>query len=108
MAEQEFVIVLTTWPADGEVKDVGRKLVFEQLAACVNVMPLMFSIYRWQGSVEEASEHQLLIKTTRACLSALEARLQELHPYDVPEFLVLSVSAGSDAYLQWIRESIQT
>jgi len=108
MAEQEFVIVLTTWPADGEVKDVGRKLVLEQLAACVNVMPPMFSIYRWQGRVEEAPEHQLLIKTPRACLGALQSRLQELHPYEVPEFLVLGVSDGSEAYLRWIRESVGT
>jgi periplasmic divalent cation tolerance protein len=109
MPETEYVVVLTTWPAtDSEVDAVARRLVSEQLAACVNVLPEMRSIYRWQGSVEEAAERQLLIKTTRSCLGALRARIHELHPYDVPEFLVLAVADGGDTYLNWIRESVHS
>ena len=109
MAEQEFVLVLTTWPSgEGDVDAFARRLVHDQLAACVNVLPAMLSIYRWQGSVEEATERQLLIKTTRACLGALRARVHELHPYDVPEFLVLGIVDGGDTYLNWIRESVHT
>jgi periplasmic divalent cation tolerance protein len=103
---EEFVVVLTTWPADRDVDAFARTLVTEQLAACVNVLPEMVSIYQWKGDVEQASERQVVIKTARARLDALRARLHELHPYDVPEFLVLTVGEGSDAYLRWIAESV--
>ena len=63
------------------------------------------SIYRWNGKVEQDAEQQLVIKTTIACLEALEARVKALHPYDVPEFLVLRPAGGSDAYLAWVRDS---
>ena len=106
MAEQEFVVALTTWPADRDVDGFARRLVHDQLAACVNVLAPMTSIYRWQGNVEEATERQVIIKTTRSSLGALRARVHELHPYDLPEFLVLSVSDGGDAYLDWIRQSV--
>ena len=105
MAEQEFVLVLTTWP-NGDADAFARRLVHDQLAACVNVLAPMMSIYRWQGNVEETTERQVLIKTTRACLGALRARVDELHPYDVPEFLVLPIVDGGDTYLNWIRESV--
>lgn len=105
MSQTEFVLVLTTWPG-GDADAFARRLVQEQLAACVNLLPPMVSIYRWQGSVEEATELQVLIKTTRACLGALRARVHELHPYDVPEFLVLPIADGGDTYLNWIRESV--
>ena len=84
---------------------LARRLVEEHLAACVNVLPPMDSIYRWEGKVEEASERQLIIKTTVTRVEALKRRLSDLHPYDVPELLVLSVSDGSDAYLRWLSES---
>ena len=105
MAEQEFVLVLTTWP-NGDAAAFARRLVHDQLAACVNVLAPMMSIYRWQGTVEETTERQVLIKTTRARLGALRARVDELHPYDVPEFLVLPIVDGGDTYLNWIRESV--
>jgi periplasmic divalent cation tolerance protein len=78
--------------------------VGERLAACVNVHAPMTSIYRWEGKVEEAQEHQLTIKTTASRTADVIARIQELHPYDVPEILVLPVADGGDAYLRWIRE----
>ena len=100
------VIVLTTLAADADAHALARALVAERLAACVNVLPVMLSVYRWQGQVEEAREQQLVIKTAPDRVPALAARLRELHPYEVPEFLVLPVSEGSDAYLRWIRDSV--
>ena len=102
----KLVLVLTTLGADADAAALARTLVNEQLAACVNVLPAMRSVYRWQGNVEEAPEWQVVIKTTRTRLDALRSRLHGLHPYDVPEFLVLAVREGSDAYLRWISESV--
>jgi periplasmic divalent cation tolerance protein len=102
------VIVLTTFGADADGPALARSLVEERLAACVNVLPQMTSVYRWKGSVEEDREQQLLMKTTRERLPALEARLRALHPYEVPELLVLDVASGSAAYLAWLRESVST
>jgi periplasmic divalent cation tolerance protein len=99
------VLVLTTWPADRDAADVARTLVEERLAACVAVGAPLQSIYRWQGAVEQAEERPLTIKTTDGRLAALEARLTALHPYDVPEFLVVPVTGGSAAYLSWMAES---
>jgi len=102
----KLILVLTTLGADADAAALARTLVDERLAACVNVLPVMTSIYRWQGRVEEAREQQLLMKTAAGRVAALAARLRELHPYEVPEFLVLRVSEGSDAYLRWIRDSV--
>ena len=101
----DAVVVLTTIGADADAAALAQTLVEERLAACVNVLPPMTSIYRWQGQVETGSERQLVIKTTTARLPSLEARLRALHPYEVPEFLVLRVAGGSDAYLAWLRGS---
>ena len=102
----ELVVVLTTLPGDADVAAFARALVDERLAACVNALPLMQSTYRWKGSVETAAERQLLIKTRAAGVAALEQRVRELHPYDVPEFLVIAVDSGSAAYLTWLSESV--
>jgi periplasmic divalent cation tolerance protein len=101
----DYVIALTTLPADADVNTLARTLVEERLAACVNVLPEMTSVYRWQGRVEKDTERQLIVKTTRARITVLWERLRELHPYDVPEFLVLPVLHGNDAYLKWVKES---
>ena len=107
MSESTFVFVLTTLPPDSEPRSFARTLVQERLAACVNVLPVMQSVYRWQGNVEEESEHQIVIKTTRSRLVALWERVQALHPYDVPEFLVLPIVDGNDVYLRWIADSTE-
>ena len=86
---------------------IAEALVGERLAACVNVLGSMRSTYRWQGAVEQADERQLVIKTTTSRVAALEARLREMHPYEVPELLVLPVTGGSEDYLRWVRESAQ-
>ncbi|MGH9384060.1 MAG: divalent-cation tolerance protein CutA [Vicinamibacterales bacterium] len=107
MEMAEFAVVLTTLPLDSDAGALAESLVGERLAACVNILPPMESIYRWKGGVEKGSERQLVIKTTANRVAALQQRLRELHPYDVPEMLVLPVSTGSDAYLAWLRESCE-
>ena len=105
MPSDQFVIVLTTLPVEGDVETLAAQLVDERLAACVNILPAMRSVYRWKNAVERADERQLVIKTSRARVTALEARLRALHPYDVPEFVVLPVDSGSADYLSWLAEN---
>jgi periplasmic divalent cation tolerance protein len=100
------VIVLTTIGEAADATALGRRLVDERLAACVNILPVMTSIYRWKGAIEEDRERQLIIKTTSARVEKLRARLHELHPYEVPEFIVIAVEEGADAYLDWVGESV--
>lgn len=100
----EYVLVLTTLPADADGEAFGRSLVDERLAACVNLLPLMDSVYRWEGNIEYETERQIVIKTSRERVPALWDRVRELHPYEVPEFLVLSIIDGNEAYLRWVGE----
>lgn len=101
-----MVLVWTTFPADGDADGFARTLVAERLAACVSVLPPMQSTYRWAGQIETATERQLLIKTKAAQVAALETRVAELHPYEVPEFIVLAIDAAAPAYLAWLDESV--
>ncbi len=103
--ENDCVVVWTTVSSTADARGLASTLVAERLAACVNILPEMESVYRWNGQVEVERERQVIIKTTASRVSGLRARLRELHDYEVPEFLVLPVAAGSDAYLNWIRES---
>jgi periplasmic divalent cation tolerance protein len=102
----EVVLVLSTAPDDGSAETLARTLVDERLAACVNVHAPMVSIYRWKGAVERDRERQLVIKTTRGTLPALEKRLRELHPYELPEFIVVAASGGSQNYLDWVAQEV--
>jgi len=101
----DFVIVLTTLPVEGDAEKLAAQLVEERLAACVNILPAMQSVYRWKNAVERAGERQLVIKTTRARVTNLEDRLRQLHPYDIPEFIVLPIDSGSAAYLSWLSDN---
>jgi periplasmic divalent cation tolerance protein len=101
----DYVIVLTTLPADADGSAIAEALVEARVAACVNLLPVMESVYRWQETIERDSERQMVIKTSRPKVGALWERLRELHPYEVPEFVVLPIVDGSEAYLQWIGES---
>ena len=103
----QLVLVLTTLGADADAVGLARTLVEDRLAACVNVLPAMTSIYRWKGGVEQDREQQLVIKTTPEKVPALEARLRDLHPYELPEFVVLN-AAASAAYAEWVTESTHT
>lgn len=97
-------VVLTTCPDPATADRIARTLVQERLAACGNVVPGVTSIYRWEGRIETAGECLLILKTRAERLAALAARLDEIHPYDVPEVLALPVEAGATAYLRWVRE----
>ena len=101
----DYVVVMTTLPADADSVAFARSLVEERLAACVNLLPPMESVYRWEGRVERESERQLVMKTSRDRVLALWDRVRELHPYEIPEFLVLPVIDGNDAYLRWVGEN---
>jgi periplasmic divalent cation tolerance protein len=103
----DIAVVLTTVAADERAEQVARQLVEDRLAACVNLYPPMVSVYRWKGSVERDAERQMVIKTTRDRLDALEVRLRELHSYELPEFVVVAVESGSEAYLSWVREQVR-
>jgi len=105
------VLVFSTAPAaagDDSAERIARTLIDEQRAACVIVHAPMVSIYRWKGAVERDSERQLVIKTTRAALPALEKRLRELHPYELPELIVVSAAGGSEKYLEWVAQGTRT
>jgi periplasmic divalent cation tolerance protein len=103
----DFVLVLTTLGAGADAAAFARVLVEERLAACVNLLPEMRSIYRWQGRVHDEPERQVLIKTSAARLDALRRRIGELHSYDVPELIVLRIADGGEAYLRWVAESVE-
>lgn len=106
MESSDAVLVLTTLPGSADTEAFGRALVDERLAACVSVLDGIRSVYRWEGDVVCDTERQVLIKTTAARVSALGERFRSLHPYTVPEFLVLPVADGGAAYLAWVRQSV--
>jgi periplasmic divalent cation tolerance protein len=96
------VVVLSTAGSAEEAERIATALVEERLAGCVNLVAPITSIYRWQGAIERGSEVLLLIKTRRAAATKLVARLRALHSYDVPEAIVLPITAGSRDYLRWL------
>ena len=104
----DCVLVLTTVPDDERGDALARTLVDDRLAACVNLYRPMESIYRWKGQVECDTERQLVIKTTRDRLSAIEARLHELHSYELPEFIIVSIDEGSAAYMKWVIDQTRS
>ncbi len=105
MDEPEAVVILITFPTDGDVTAFARALVGDGAAACVTVLPEAESVYRWEGAIEQARERQLIVKTTRDRVDLLRRRVGDLHPYDTPEFLVLRVAGGEERYLAWIRDA---
>ena len=100
-------IVLTTASTREEAAKIARALVERRLAACVNVLGPIESVYRWKGAVESAQEWLLLAKTTVAAVDQVRAAIQDLHCYELPECIVLPIESGSDEYLAWIGENIQ-
>ena len=100
-------VVLVTCSTAAEARRIARAVVEAKLAACVNIFPsAVQSIYRWKGKVESARERLLLIKTSRKRLAKLQAAVERMHSYDVPEFIVLPIAAGSPAYLDWLEECL--
>ncbi|MCX6539747.1 MAG: divalent-cation tolerance protein CutA [Acidobacteria bacterium] len=106
MEPSDVVIVLTTLPDGTDAGAFARTLVDEHLAACVSASGEMRSVYRWEGGVTEDVERQVIIKTTASRVQDLQARLTSLHPYSVPEFIVLTATDGSADYLAWVRHSV--
>jgi len=99
-------IVLTTCGNDADASRIARALIERRLAACVNILPGVRSLYHWQGKVEEDAELLLVIKTTEAALEPLKTAVAEVHPYDVPELVVLAIEGGAASYLNWIAENV--
>jgi len=96
-------VILCTVPTEEHARQIARTLVEEHLAACVSIVPGLRSIYRWEGNICDDAELLLLIKTRREAFSRLLRRLQELHPYKVPEVIALATAAISPAYLGWLQ-----
>jgi len=101
---REFIVVFVTAGSAAEGDRLAHALVEERLAACVNRLPSVQSIYRWEGKVEQSAEELLVIKTRKALFRTLEKRVRELHSYTVPEIIALSIFAGSEPYLKWLSE----
>jgi len=102
----EPLIVITTLPLSHDARNLARALVDARLAACVNIVDAVHSVYRWKDSVENEDERLLVIKSSRGRLSELEEMLKSLHPYETPEFVVISVDQLSDDYGAWLFSSI--
>jgi periplasmic divalent cation tolerance protein len=102
----ELVLALTTVPGDFDSTSLAQDLVGAGLAACVNIVPAIKSIYTWEGVPQVDQEQQLFIKTTAEQVDALWEVLRSRHPYDVPEFLVIPVVDGSEDYLRWVERSV--
>ena len=105
MTGGEFVVVLVTTATADEAAHIAQTLVEERLAACVNVLGPIRSLFRWAGKVDDATEHLLLAKARAADFALVEQRVRALHSYEVPEVIALPVSAGSAPYLAWLADS---
>ncbi len=101
-------LIYCTCPNADVAARIARHLVSERLAACVNILPGVCSVYQWQGEIETAEEHLLLIKSPQAGYVAIEAAIKALHPYEIPEIIAVSIENGSADYLQWIDSCLST
>ena len=102
----DFQIVLSTCGDRETAERIAHRLVEQRLAACVNILPGVQSVYRWQGAVESESEVLMLIKTKASLIQEVQSTIASLHSYEVPEFLVLPISGGSDSYMAWLEASL--
>ena len=102
---ERAVLVYTTWPSIVEAERAGRAIVEKRLAACVNIIPGVVSLYWWKGALERDAESTLLIKTRVDLVSDLTAAIRAAHPYEVPEVIALPVTAGSAPYPAWLADS---
>jgi periplasmic divalent cation tolerance protein len=105
--DPDFLLLRCTCPTREAASAIATALIEERLAACVNQLPGVKSLYRWEGRVEDDDELMLLIKTTASQYPAVEAMIRSLHPYEVPEIIGIPLTIGSDAYFDWIRNSVR-
>jgi periplasmic divalent cation tolerance protein len=103
----KVVVALSTCPDETTAQSIAAALVQERLATCVNRLPGVVSTYFWDGRLQDESEILLIIKTSAARVIELQQRLKELHPYELPELIVLPVIGGNEGYLQWVREGVE-
>lgn len=101
------LLVVTTAGSEAEANQIAQTLVERRLAACVNIIPRIQSVYRWRDKVERSEEFLLFIKTKRALAGELQAAIRELHSYELPEHVSLSIDEGSKEYLAWLDESVR-
>ena len=106
MSDAGVRVVLVTAPDTATAEALAEKLVEERLAACGNVVPGLTSIFRWDGAVQREEEALLMLKSTLGQVEVLTGRIVELHPYDVPEVLVIPVESGNSAYLEWVAANV--
>ncbi|MDX2504968.1 MAG: divalent-cation tolerance protein CutA [Gammaproteobacteria bacterium] len=102
----QYQLVLCTCPDEEAAINIAENIVAQRLAACVNVLPAVYSVYHWQDNVESAKENMILIKTTQEKYSSLEKVITSLHPYEVPEIIAININSGLPEYLKWIESSI--
>lgn len=100
------ILILTTTESDAQARKIAEALVEQRLAACVNILPRIQSVYRWKGAVETAEEHLLIIKTSNALAEQVRAAIKEMHSYELPEIIAIGIDSGSQEYLQWLSDSI--
>ena len=103
--ELRFMVVLATVPSESVGRDIARDVVAKRLAACVNIVPGVVSVYEWEGRMEESGEVLLIMKTTEDRMDALIRGIKELHPYEVPEIIALPIDSGFEPYLKWVRSN---
>jgi periplasmic divalent cation tolerance protein len=101
-------LIYCTCPDLETAERIAEHLVRQQLAACVNILPGLRSIYVWQGEIESAQEHLLLIKSPQTQYAAIEAAIKMLHPYQLPEIIAVAIERGSTEYLKWIDSCLPT
>jgi len=108
MKHREFFLILSTCGSTADAERIGHALVDESLAACVNVVPGLRSIYRWDDAIQSDEEVLMIVKTTAARLEAARERLVALHPYELPEVVALPVADGHHPYLAWVATATRT
>jgi periplasmic divalent cation tolerance protein len=107
MINQNEIVVFITAPNEDEAAGIAKALVESKLAACVNIIKGIRSIYRWHGNLKDDSEVLMIVKTQKKLLGALSDKTKEFHSYDVPEIIALPIAGGSEDYLKWLRESTE-
>ena len=101
------LLVLTTAGSEAEAQKIAKALVERRLAACVNIVPRIQSVYTWEGKLEQAEEYLMLIKTVKLCEERVHAAIRELHSYELPECISIAIENGSAHYLRWLSEAVE-